>query len=384
MRLFEYQSKKIFKQFGIPVTKGKLTSVAGEAKHIAEEYGGSAVIKAQVLVTGRGRAGGILLAKNSNQAEKQATKVLGMEIMGKRVRRVLVDELISIAREIYVAIIVDQNGHQPILIASPEGGIYIEEIAIQSPEKIIKTYIDPLIGLREYQIRELAANIDLPHQYWGQFMKTLKGLWAAFINSDATLAEINPLVISTDDRLVALDGKLVVDDNAYFRHPEFAELLDAGLIELGELESRKYGFSYLKLEGDIGCLVNGAGLAMTVMDIIQMQGGNPANFLDLGGGASSEKIAGALRLILSDVDIHSVLINIFGGLTRCDEIARGILQVLEEKKPEIPVVVRLVGTNAGEGLELIRDAHLLTSETLVGAVQKAVEAAKGEWNGHLN
>ncbi len=384
MRLYEYHSKKIFQQYGIPIAKGRLTTSACEAKQIAADLGGNVVIKAQVLATGRGRAGGIRLAKSPQEAEEQAANVLGMEIKGYPVRKVLVDEAIAIDREMYVAIIIDWIAKKPVLITSAEGGTYIEEIAQQSPEKIKKIAIDPVIGLREYQIRETAAYMDLPREYWRAFNQIVQGLWQAFIVMDASLAEINPLVVSSDHRLIALDGKMIVDDNASFRHPEFPEMLDPDLMFPEETETRKYRFSYLKLDGNIGCLVNGAGLAMSIMDTIRLYGGAPANFMDIGGGASADKVLSACKIIYSDPDVKAVLINIFGGLTHCDEAAEGILRALEEIHPRVPTIVRLAGTNAGLGLKLLKGTHLIIAETLLEGVHKSIAAAKGEWNEHID
>lgn len=384
MRLYEYQSKKIFKQYGIPIARGRLTTSACEAKQIAADLGGCVVIKAQVLATGRGRAGGIRLAKSPQEAEEQAANVLGLDIKGYPVRKILVDEAITVEREMYVAIIIDLITKKPVLIASAEGGTYIEEIAEQTPEKIKKIEIDPVIGLREYQIREITTYIDLPREYWRTFNKIVQGLWQAFVVMDASLAEINPLVVSSDNQLIALDGKMIVDDNASFRHPEFPEMLDPDLMFPEETEARKYHFSYHKLEGDIGCLVNGAGLAMSIMDTIRMFGGSPANFLDIGGGASADKVLGACKIIYADPDVKAVLINIFGGLTHCDKVAEGILRTMSEIHPQVPTVVRLAGTNAGLGLKLLGGSNLILAETLLEGVQKAIAAAKGEWNEHID
>jgi len=384
MRLYEYQSKKIFKQYGIPIARGRLTTSACEAKQIAADLGGCVVIKAQVLATGRGRAGGIRLAKSPQEAEEQAANVLGLDIKGYPVRKILVDEAITVEREMYVAIIIDLITKKPVLIASAEGGTYIEEIAEQTPEKIKKIEIDPVIGLREYQIREITTYIDLPREYWRTFNKIVQGLWQAFVVMDASLAEINPLVVSSDNQLIALDGKMIVDDNASFRHPEFPEMLDPDLMFPEETEARKYHFSYHKLEGDIGCLVNGAGLAMSIMDTIRMFGGSPANFLDIGGGASADKVLGACKIIYTDPDVKAVLINIFGGLTHCDKVAEGILRAMSEIHPQVPTIVRLAGTNAGLGLKLLGGSNLILAETLLEGVQKAIAAAKGEWNEHID
>ncbi|MDT8896793.1 ADP-forming succinate--CoA ligase subunit beta [Thermanaerothrix sp. 4228-RoL] len=378
MNLHEYQSKQIFARFGIPIPKGKVALNSTEAKHIAEELGGKVVIKSQVLVGGRGKAGGIRLARSPEEAEELATLILGMEIKGLPVRKVLVDEAVSIERELYLGITNDRTRRCPVMMASAEGGVDIEEIARRSPEKIIKVHIDPLIGLRDYQSRDIAVAMDLPREYWKTFSGIAEGLWRVYTAHDATLVEINPLVITADKRMLALDGKMSIDDNALFRHPDLAEMRDPDVEAPAEVEARKYGLSYIKLEGEIGCMVNGAGLAMATMDIIKLHGGEPANFLDIGGGAGADKVAAALRIILSDPKVKVVLINIFGGITRCDEVARGILSALSEVKPRVPMVIRLVGTNAEEGRRMLADARMITAETLVEAAQKAVAVSKGD------
>lgn len=375
MKLHEYQSKQIFSKYGIPIPKGRVAVTASEAREIAEELGGRVVVKSQVLVGGRGKAGGIKVAKNSAEAEKFATQILTMEIKGLPVRKVLVDEASAIKQEIYLGITNDRAARKPVMMASAAGGVDIEEIAATTPEKIIKVRIDPLLGLRDYQARDIAASIDLPRDNWREFGVIAKGLWEAYKASDATLAEINPLVINKDKVLVALDGKMIIDDNALFRHPNLAEMRDIDEEIPSETEARKYGLSFIKLDGNIGCMVNGAGLAMTSMDVIKLFGGEPANFLDIGGGADADKVAAAMRIILEDTNVKAVLYNIFGGITRCDEVARGILAAMEEVKPKVPMVVRLVGTNAEEGRALLADANMITAETLADAAQKAVAAA---------
>ena len=377
MKLQEYQSKQYFAKFGIPIPKGRVAVTAASAKQIAEELGGRVVIKSQVLVGGRGKAGGIRLAKSPKEAEDLATQILSMEIKGLPVRKVLVDEAANIETEIYLGITNDRAARKPVIMASAAGGVDIEEVARLTPEKIIKVHIDPLLGLRDYQARDLAAGIDLPRMHWRTFNQIAHGLWESYKASDATLAEINPLVITTDERLLALDGKMVLDDNALFRHPNLAEMRDRDVEADAETEARKYGLSYIQLDGDIGCMVNGAGLAMATMDIIKLFGGEPANFLDIGGGASAEKVAAALRIILKDPKVKVVLFNIFGGITRGDEVARGILAALEEVKVEIPMVTRLVGTNAAEGRQILADADMITADTLASAAQKAVAAVQG-------
>jgi len=378
MKLHEYQSKTIFAKFGIPIPKGRVAATADEAKQIAEELGGRVVIKSQVLVGGRGKAGGVKVAKNSDEAAEFAGQILAMTIKGLPVRKVLVDEAAAIDHEIYFSITNDRAAKKPVMIASAAGGVEIEEVAAKTPEKIIKVHIDPLLGLRDYQARDIAASIDLPRELWRDFSKIAAGLWQVYLDTDATLAEINPLVITKDKKLVALDGKMMIDDNALFRHMDLAEIRDIDEEDPSETDARRHGLSFIKLDGNIGCMVNGAGLAMTSMDIVKLFGGEPANFLDIGGGAGAEKVAAAMRIILSDPNVKAVLFNIFGGITRCDEVARGILAAMDEVKPKVPMVVRLVGTNAEEGRKLLENANMITAETLADAAQKAVAAAKGQ------
>ena len=377
MKLHEYQSKQLFAQQGIPIPRGRIAMTASEAKAAAEELGGRVVVKSQVLVGGRGKAGGIRLAKTAEEAEDLATLILGIQIKGLPVRKVLVDEAVSIQAEIYLGITNDRQARCPVIMASSEGGVEIEEVARREPEKIVRISVDPLLGLREYQARYLAAAIELPRDHWRAFIAIALGLYEAFRRSDSSLAEINPLVLTADGKLIALDGKMVIDDNALFRHPEIADMRDVDEEAPSEREARKYGLSYVKLEGTIGCMVNGAGLAMATMDVIKLYGGQPANFLDIGGGAGAEKVSAAFELILADPNVRSVLINIFGGITRCDEVARGILMAMQVSKPKVPMVARLVGTNEEEGRRLLADAHLITATSLIDAAQKAVAAVQG-------
>ena len=377
MKLHEYQSKQIFAKYGVPIPKGRVAATASDAKQIAEELGGKVVIKSQVLVGGRGKAGGIRLAKSPHEAEDVATAILSMEIKGLPVRKVLVDEAVNISKEIYLGITNDRAVRKPVIMASAAGGVDIEEIAQRSPEKIIKVYVDPLLGLRDYQARDIAVSIDLPREHWRPFTEIARGLWRAYVENDATLAEINPLVITADNHLMALDGKMLIDDNAMFRHPDLSDMRDLDEEAPAEIEARKYGLSYIKLDGQIGCMVNGAGLAMASMDIIKLFGGSPANFLDIGGGAGADKVAAALRIILTDSNVKAVLINIFGGITRCDEVARGVLVAIDEVKPKVPMVIRLVGTNAEEGRAILAQAKMITADTLADAAQKAVDVARG-------
>lgn len=378
MKLHEYQSKNLFAEYGVPIPDGKVAATPAEARQIAEELGGSVVVKSQVLVGGRGKAGGIKLAKSPEEAETLAEEILGLEIKGLPVRKVLIDEAADIQSEIYLGITNDRAAKKPVFMASAAGGVDIEEVAASTPEKIIKIHIDPLLGLQNFQVLNLAVGIELPRELWGQFNKVAHGLWQAYKSSDATLAEINPLIITGDEKLIAVDGKMIIDDNALFRHPDLESERDLDVEAESETAAKEYDLTYIKLDGEIGCMVNGAGLAMATMDIIKFYGGSPANFLDIGGGADETKVAAALRIILQDPNVKAVLFNIFGGITRGDLVAKGILAALEEVKPDIPMVIRLVGTNAEEGRALLADADMATAETLAEAAQMAVAAAKGE------
>jgi succinyl-CoA synthetase beta subunit len=378
MKLHEYQSKKIFAEFGVPIPKGQVASTPSEARAIAEKLGGRVVVKSQVLVGGRGKAGGIKLASTPQEAEKMAEHILKLEIKGLPVRKVLIDEAADIKKEIYLGITNDRSARKPVFMASSAGGVDIEEVAAKSPEKIIRVHIDPLLGLQEFQILNLAVGIEMPREQWQEFNIVAHGLWQAYKEYDATLAEINPLIITGDGHLLAVDGKMIIDDNSLFRHPKIEAERDLDVEAESETEAKNYGLTYIKLDGEIGCMVNGAGLAMATMDIIKYFGGEPANFLDIGGGANEEKVAAALRIILKDPNVKAVLFNIFGGITRGDLVAKGILAALDEVKPKIPMIVRLVGTNAEEGQKLLANANMITAQTLADAAQKAVAAAKGE------
>ncbi|HEY59111.1 MAG TPA: ADP-forming succinate--CoA ligase subunit beta [Anaerolineae bacterium] len=377
MRLHEYQTKQIISKYGIEIPRGEIAVNSNAVKQIAEEIGSEVVIKAQVLVGGRGKAGGIRLAKSPEEAHELATEIISMVIEGFPVKKVLVEEAINFDDELYVGVATDRNCSLPVMIGSGQGGIDIEETVLSSTEKVFRVHIDPLLGLREYQIRSLALSIDLPREYWNTFSKIANGIWNIYLDHDALLVEINPLVITSDRRLLALDGKMNIDDSALFRHPELADLQDLDKGKPAEIEAKKHGLSYIKMEGNIGCLVNGAGLAMATMDILEFFGGKASNFLDIGGGASAEEITFALRIIISDPNVEAILINIFGGITRCDEVAKGILTTLREIKPIFPVVVRLAGTNAKEGLAILNEEKIETAKSLVAAVKRAVELTKG-------
>ena len=376
MKVHEYQSKRIFAKYGVPIPNGEVAITPQEAYDVAKDLGGRVVVKSQVLVGGRGKAGGVKLANNPDEAKARAAEILGMDIKGLTVRKVLVDEASNIAKEIYVGITNDRAKRMPVMMVSAEGGVEIEEVAKTNPEKILKRHINPLLGLQGYQIRDIAASIDLPRKNWKEFGVIANGLWAAYKGSDATLAEINPMIVTEEETLLAVDGKMLIDDSALFRHPDLAKMRDLDTEAESETLAREHDLAYIQLDGEIGCMVNGAGLAMTTMDIVNLFGGSPANFLDIGGGANAEKVAAAFRIILSDPKVKAVLINIFGGITRGDEVAKGILAAMEEVKPDVPMVVRLVGTNAEEGRALLADANMLTAETLVDAAKKAVAAAQ--------
>ena len=375
MNLHEYQSKRIFGQRGIPVPKGELALSPEEAYQAAQQIGGRVVIKAQVLTGGRGKAGGVKVANSAKEAESRAEQILGMNIKGLTVTKVLVDPAADIKHEIYLGVVLDRATECLVMIASAAGGMDIEEVARVAPEKIVRIPVDPTLGLTDFNARRLAFGIGVDKNLVRDFASIAKALYEVAVANDATLVEINPLAVLGDGRLMALDGKIVLDDNALYRHPDLAALRDQSAEDLSELEARKHGLSYVKLDGKIGCMVNGAGLAMATMDVIHYFGGSPANFLDIGGGAQADKVAAALRIILSDPNVNTVLFNIFGGITRCDEVAKGIVSALGQVKTNVPMVVRLVGTNEAEGRAILADAKMETATTLAEAAQKAVAAS---------
>jgi succinyl-CoA synthetase beta subunit len=380
VKLHEYQSKRLFAEFGVPIPRGDIAVTAEEARQIAKRMHGPVVVKAQVLVGGRGKAGGIKLAHTPDEAEAVADRILGMKIKGLTVKRVLVDKASDIDREIYLGVVIDRAARRVIMMASSEGGVEIEQVAEEKPEAIIRVTIDPFLGLRGYQANQIAMGIGLPREQFRDFGKIAVGLYEAFKAYDASLAEINPLIVDKDGSLLGVDGKMLIDDNALFRHANLAEMRDVTEETASEREAREAGLSYVELDGEIGCMVNGAGLAMTTMDLTKLFGGSPANFLDIGGGAQADKVATALRLILDDPNVKAVLFNIFGGITRCDEVAQGIVEALDEVKPRVPMVARLVGTNEEEGRAILADSpyNLIQATTLAEAAKKAVAAAKGE------
>ncbi|HYN87584.1 MAG TPA: ADP-forming succinate--CoA ligase subunit beta, partial [Ardenticatenaceae bacterium] len=379
LKLHEYQSKQLFGQYGIPVPRGEVATTPEEARSIAERLGGPVVVKAQVLVGGRGKAGGVKLAKTPQEAEERAGQILGMDIKGLTVERVLVDPAADIRQEIYLGAVLDRAARRVALMASAAGGVDIEEVAATTPEKIVTVRIDPLLGLTGYQARQLAFGVGLTDpQQQRQFIDIARKLYEVYVGSDATLAEINPLVVQGDGTLFALDGKVDLDDNALMRHQELAAMRNESEETDAEREARRFGLNYIDLEGTIGCMVNGAGLAMATMDVIKLFGGEPANFLDIGGGAKADRVAAALRIILSDPNVKAVLINIFGGITRGDEVARGIVEALQIVQTDVPMVARIVGTNADEARRILADANMVTAATLAEAAQKAVALSRGE------
>jgi len=376
MKIHEYQAREILARYGLPVVAGDVAATPQEARAIAERMGRAVVVKAQVHVGGRGKAGGIRLAHTPEEAEAVAGEILGMELKGIPVRRVLVAEAVEVAREFYLGVVMDRAARRIVVMASAEGGVEIEAVAREKPEAIVRQTADPFLGLREYQARTLAFDLGLSGAQALSFAPIALALYRAYVENDATLAEINPLALTREGQWRALDTKMLLDDSALPRHPEWEALRDREAEEPAELQARLHDLNYVKLEGNIGCMVNGAGLAMATMDTIQLYGGEPANFLDIGGGARAEKVAAALRILLSDPNVRAVLFNIFGGITRCDEVARGIVAALEEVRPQVPMVARLVGTNEEEGRRILAEAHMLTAESMAEAARMAVEVSR--------
>jgi succinyl-CoA synthetase beta subunit len=375
MKIHEYQAKEIFASFGIPVPKGKIAYSAEEARNLAMEIGKPVMVKAQVHVGGRGKAGGIKYCATPDEAYSNAENIVGMNIKGLIVRKVLVTEATDISHEAYVGIIVDRSAKKPVIMVSAEGGIDIEEVAAKTPEKIYKLHIDPILGIKSYQARQLAykvySNPETAKQAAGIIMK----LYRCFMEADASLVEINPLVTTPSGDVVALDAKVNLDDNALYRHPDFEKLRDVAPQEEAENEAREAGLSFVGLSGNIGCVVNGAGLAMATMDLVKHHGGEPANFLDIGGSSNPEKVVTAMRIILRDPNVKAILFNIFGGITRCDDVAHGIVKAVSEFRPSVPIVVRLTGTNESEGRAILANAQIQGAETMVEVVTKAIALA---------
>ncbi len=377
MKLHEYQARDLLARYGVPVTGGGVAETQTEVYRLAKKINGPVVIKAQVFVGGRGKAGGVKLAKTPEEAELVGGQILGMNLKGLTVEKVLVAEAITYQKELYISAIMDRALKRVVMIASAEGGVEIEEVARIKPEAIIKMPAHPHLGLLEYQAREIAFSVGLTDAKQArQFAQIALAVYRTFKECDASLVEINPLVIRDDGSLQALDSKILLDDSALFRHPDLAAIRDTSGEPAEELRARAADIAFIKLDGDIGCMVNGAGLAMATMDVIKLYGGEPANFLDIGGGADKDKVKIALEIILSDPNVKAILINIFGGITRVDEVARGIIAALEEVKTDVPMIARLVGTNEEEGRRLLADSNLIPAATLADGAQKAVEAAR--------
>jgi len=375
VKLHEYQSKRLLAAHGVPIPQGEVAETAEAARAIAERLGGRVAVKAQVLIGGRGKAGGIALYQTPAQVAQEAQRLLSNRLKGLAVRQVLVERAVDITAELYLGLTLSRRAQRMVLMASSEGGVDIEETARADPEAIHSILLDPIIGLRPYQATRLAAALRLPRTLWQRFASLALALYQSAQASDATLAEINPLAVTAEGDLLAVDAKMIVDDSALFRHPELRSFTDSDET-LAECQAREAGISYVKLNGHIACMVNGAGLAMATMDVIKLHGGEPADFLDIGGGAREERVVTALRIILTDPDVAAVLINIFGGITRCDEVARGIVKAIAQVKPQVPIIIRLVGTNEAEGRRILEEAHLSTASTLSAGARLAVAAAK--------
>ena len=377
MKLQEYRSKEILARHGVPLLAGETASSPEEARAAAERVGGPVVVKAQVLVGGRGKAGGVKLAATPDDAAARATEIIGLDIKGVTVKTVLVVQAADIAKEFYLGLILDRGSKGVTVIASAEGGVEIEETARTNPEAILRLPVHPLIGLQPHNVRRVSFFLGIPGELRKDFATVMQGLYDAFMGSDADLAEINPLVITDDGRLLALDAKITLDDSALPRHADLEEMRDLNEEEPSETAAREAGINFIKLDGNIGCMVNGAGLAMTTMDLVKLAGGEPANFLDIGGGAKADRVLAAFRIILDDPNVQAILVNIFGGITRGDEVARGIVEARAGLEREVPMVVRIVGTNAEEAAEILEQAQLITASSLDDAAAKAVAAAKG-------
>jgi succinyl-CoA synthetase beta subunit len=356
MDLLEYMGKQVFGSYGIPVSDGRICLTAEEAEVAAKEIGGEVVVKAQVQIGGRGKAGGIQLASSPAETKAMAEQILGMDIRGHIVERVWVESSTDIAEEYYASITLDRRNGQPLAMVSAEGGVDIEEVAAKNPKAIKKMHIDPLVGIKPFHTAYLTSSLD-PEARQGA-AEILTKLYRCFMDGDCSLVEINPLVLTTDGRVHALDAKVTVDDNAIFRHPEYAEYRDILVTDPQEKLAKEKSIAYVKLDGEVGVMGNGAGLVMSTLDLVNLAGGKPANFLDVGGGASADQIASALEIILGDPQVRSVLVNIFGGITRCDEVAKGIIGALDRVELKVPMVVRLDGTNAEEGRRILDEAAL--------------------------
>ncbi len=384
MKIHEYQAKEILKKYGVPVPEGYVAHSVAEAVEVAKKLPTAvAVVKAQIHAGGRGKGGGVKVAKNIDEVKTYASQILGMTLVthqtgpeGRLVKRLLVEQGVNIDKEFYAGIVLDRATGQNVFMVSTEGGMEIEKVAEESPEKIIKAYINPAIGLRDFQARELSFALGLSGDALKQCVKFIKALYKAYEETDASLFEINPLVLTKESQMIALDAKVNFDDNAMYRHPEFVALRDLDEEDPLEIEASKSNLNYIKLDGNVGCMVNGAGLAMATMDIIKLAGGDPANFLDVGGGANAETVASGFRIILSDPNVKAILINIFGGIVRCDSVANGVVEASRLVKPHVPIVVRLEGTNAIEAGKILEESGLnfLVAKGLKQAAEKVTQA----------
>lgn len=375
MKIHEYQAKEIFAAVGIPVPRGKVATTPAEAQAIAEEYNKPVMVKSQVHVGGRGKAGGIKYAETPEAAKILTSNIIGMDIKGLTVKKVLVTEAEEIISESYMGIILDRTSKKPVIMVSPAGGIDIEEVAAKTPEKIFKLYVDPVIGLKSFQARNLAYKLYRDIGQVRQATEIIMKLYKIFWDVDASLVEINPLITTPGGNIIALDAKLNVDDNGLYRQKEIAQMRDLDAEDPGEVEARNDGLSFIKLDGNIGCIVNGAGLAMATMDLVKRYGGDPANFLDIGGSSNPQKVVTAIRIILADQNVRAILINIFGGITRCDDVANGIVTALKELSPSVPIVVRLTGTNEKKAMRILKSVKLPAGKTLDEVVKKTIELA---------
>ncbi len=385
MKVHEYQAKAILARFGVAVPRGEVTDSPAEAREIARRLGGRAVVKAQIHAGGRGKGGGVKLAKDPQEAHDLAKRILGMTLVtpqtgphGRVVQKVLVEEALDIERELYVSVTLDRSRRVPVVMASKAGGMDIEEVAARDPAAIVREGVDASLGMFPFQARKIAFALGLAGDSFKKGVGLLQSLFRAYVETDASLAEINPLLVTKQGDVLALDAKMSFDDNALFRHPDIKEMRDLAEEDPLEVEASRYGLNYIKLDGNVGCMVNGAGLAMATMDLVKLAGGSPANFLDVGGGANEEQVKNAFRIILSDHNVKAVLINIFGGIMRCDIIAKGVVAAVREMGLAIPVVVRLEGTNVDEGKAILRDSGLkiTPADGLADGARKAVEAAR--------
>jgi len=385
MNIHEYQAKEILTRYGIQVPRGRVATTAQEAGRIAQELGGLCVVKAQIHAGGRGKAGGVKLVKTPAEAERVAAGLLGKTLVthqtgpeGREVRCLLVEEGLDIERELYLAVVLDRTVSRVSVIGSAEGGVEIEEVAQKSPDKILKEVVDPAVGLQPFQARRMAYALGLAQERVGAFVSLVQGLARAFVELDCSLAEVNPLVVTREGKVLALDAKMNFDNNALFRHPDIVALRDLTEEDPKEYQASELGLSYISLDGDIGCMVNGAGLAMGTMDIIKQYGGEPANFLDVGGGATQERVTEAFKILLSDKQVKGVLVNIFGGIMRCDVIAQGVVNAAREVRLAVPLVVRLQGTNVEQGRAILSESGLaiIPAETMAEAAEKIVKAVQ--------